>query len=249
MIENLQEFEKMAAVEQRLWWYRHLHALVLEIIGNNFGRNAAILDGGCGSGGLMLKLRNAGYTNLTAFDLSRIAVEFTKKRGFEVLSLDLKDAASAYPPAAFDVVVSNDTFCYFTLAEIPAIVRGLASLLKPGGLLIANLPALDAFAGIHDRAVGIVHRFQKKDILGLAKNCGLEQRELWFWPFFLSPVIFAVRLIQRLKLYLGIARIESDVNPLPKLLDELFYAITRVEHRISKRYPWGSSGLLVLKRS
>jgi SAM-dependent methyltransferase len=248
MIESHQEFEKMAAVEERLWWYRNLHALVLDTISRCFGMDAAILDAGCGSGGLLLKLRNAGYSNLTAFDLSNIAVEFTQKRGFEVSQHNLKDASRVFPASAFDVVISNDTLYYFTLDELPEVITGLAKLLKPRGLLITNLPALDSFSGIHDRAVGIVHRFRKKDIASLAQMSGLEQYAFRFWPFFLSPAIFAARLFQRLKLRSGVARIESDVNPLPRLLDESFYAVTRLEYCFSDRYPWGSSGFVVLRK-
>jgi SAM-dependent methyltransferase len=248
MIESLEEYQKMAAVEERLWWYRTLHALVIEQLKGRFSPDAGILDAGCGSGGLLLALKSAGFCNLRAFDLSKIAVEFTRKRGFAVEQLDLRDCGRHYQAEQFDVICSNDTLCYFRPEELPPVMEGLSAGLKSGGLLILNLPAFEAFSGIHDLAVGIVHRFNKQDLRNLGGTQGLELDRVIFWPFFLSPVIFAARAMQRLKLRLGRAKIESDVNPIPHFLDRSFYALTEVERRLYRQVPWGSSAFVVFRK-
>src|SRR5690349_4289020 len=55
------EYELMAAVEDRLWWYRGLRALAGELFAHHaLARQEPILDAGCGTGGLLAKLVASG---------------------------------------------------------------------------------------------------------------------------------------------------------------------------------------------
>lgn len=75
MLERSHEYEKMAHVEQEHWWYVALHHLVLRALRHKFAHiDPAIIDAGCGTGGLMLFLRDRGYSDLQGFDLSEDAV-------------------------------------------------------------------------------------------------------------------------------------------------------------------------------
>ena len=46
-----------------------------------------------------------------------------------------------------------------------------------------NLPALKSFSGIHDLSVGIVHRFNKKDLKRIITQVNGEILSSRFWPF------------------------------------------------------------------
>lgn len=250
MIEKREEYQKMAAVEETLWWYRTLHGFVITSIkAATEDRGVSILDAGCGCGGLLLALQRAGFTNVQGCDLSPFAVEYTASRGFPVVQLDLREIGEHYQPESVEVVCSNDTLYFFRGAEQTAILTALRRILKPGGVLILNVPAFQAFAGIHDVAVGIVERFSLSDVTRLASQDGFMQQELRFWPFLLSPLIAASRMAQRVRLRLGQPSITSDVHPTPHIVNELLYACSVLERRIFRRSPpWGSSAYLVLKK-
>jgi len=48
------EYEKMAEVEDRMWWYKALHRNLLGLIERFLDAPAArLLDAGCGTGGLL----------------------------------------------------------------------------------------------------------------------------------------------------------------------------------------------------
>ena len=50
----------MHAVEDRMWWYRGLRALTTELLARALSRSGAtglVLDAGCGTGGMMARLR------------------------------------------------------------------------------------------------------------------------------------------------------------------------------------------------
>ena len=53
------EYERMHAVEDRMWWYRGLRALTAQLLARALAGSSTagpILDAGCGTGGMLLKL-------------------------------------------------------------------------------------------------------------------------------------------------------------------------------------------------
>lgn len=241
------EYAKMAKAEETLWWYRTLHHLVLDVIRRDRpGLDIAILDAGCGTGGLMHFLRSWGYRNLKGVDLSNVAVEWCHRRNLDVQQGSLTDFAGLYAKESADVIVSNDTLYFFQKQEQEDVVEQFQQVLKPGGLLILNLPALKAFRGIHDVSVGIKVRFSMSDTRRLLKESLFDVVRELYWPFLLSPVIYAKRLSQRIKMRRNRHfQIESDIDQPPEFLNRIFLELTLFENRMLARKPFGSSLLLM----
>jgi SAM-dependent methyltransferase len=213
------------------------------------GNDVSIIDAGCGTGGLMLYLRHQGYTHLKGFDLSQHAVWICHGRGLDVEQCDLRDMADLHAPASTDVIVSNDTLCSLNEDEVPSLMGQFFDVLRPGGLLILNVPALDAFRGIHDLSVGIRHRFSRSDLHKVVDlNTFHIVREL-YWPFLLSPLVYCVRLWQRMKMRLKRDyEIRSDIDLPGPWLNKILEAVALFENRWLPAKPFGSSLYLVLKK-
>jgi SAM-dependent methyltransferase len=247
MLTNASEYARMARAEGELWWYRALHNLVLKAVAAHPGGvEARILDAGCGTGGLMQCLARQGYHNVSGFDLSPLAIQICRHRGLDACQGDLRDFNGG--SSKWDIIVSNDTLCYFSDPTIQEhVVQSFWQLLEPGGLLILNLPALRCFRGRHDRAVGILRRFSPEDVPRLLKPVDFEVVNSRFWPFFISPLIFAVRWVQRLEM--AVSKSEgapvSDAYLPPRWLNELFARITRFETTRLRAVPFGSSLFIV----
>jgi SAM-dependent methyltransferase len=250
MIDNPREYEVMAEVEANHWWYRVLHGLVLDSMGRELkSPSIRVLDAGCGTGGLMHSLRAAGYTQIKGFDLSPIAVEICQKNGLDVQVGDLCELATLQAPSNFDVIISNDTLCYLSAEQQLAFVKNAYARLSPGGLLLMNMPALAAFRGTHDRAVGILHRFNRREVKALVQSAGFETLTLRYWPLILSPAIFTVRTWQRLRDDpASSVRPASDLKSYSGALNTLLYRLIRLEMHCLKRSPFGSSLFTVLRR-
>ena len=251
MIDNRREYEVMAEVETNHWWYRILHSLVLESIERELmSPNIHILDAGCGTGGLMHSLKAAGYRQVKGFDLSPIAVDICQKKGLDVQLASLNDIATIQAPSKFDVIISNDTLYYLSADQQSAFFKNANTRLNRGGLLLINMPALAAFRGTHDRAVGILHRFNRLEVKELIQSAGFEALTLRYWPFSLSPAIFVVRAWQRLK-YDPASLIKplSDLKSHSVLLNTLLYRLIRLEIRLARNTPFGSSLFTVLRRT
>ena len=246
MLANKSEYDKMAAAEGRYWWYATLHNLIYSAIRNRFtSRDIAILDAGCGTGGLMLYLAKRGYAQIKGFDVSDYAIAHCRSKGLDVLQASLTDVASVYAGQQFDVITCCDTLYFLQTEQQKKVLVQLYSMLHPGGLLILNLPALELFSGIHDISVGIGKRYHHHMLPALLPASGYSYR---YWPVCLSPFIAIARYRQRLHIARGGFQINSDVAQPGAVINSLLRFALRVEITLPAIIPFGSSLFVVLRK-
>jgi SAM-dependent methyltransferase len=249
MVENKAEYYLMSMAEERHWWYVTLHQRVFAAINNQFSnkKDIAILDAGCGTGGLWVKLLKAGYTNIAGIDIADFAIEICNEKGLKPIKANIKQIDSIFNGQTFDVIICNDVLCYFNIRNAKDVVRKLTSLLSPGGLLIMNNPAHATFSGTHDIAVGIQTRFYPNELRQIISH-QLSVIRFTQWPFLLSPLIWIERKKQRSVMYKGgKILIKSDVVFPPKG-NNLLLKINNIERLIFKRAPFGSSVFIVARK-
>jgi SAM-dependent methyltransferase len=237
------EYQRLFDLEDSHFWYRGLHALVLATLRRELGiPRPEILDAGCGTGGLAVRMAALG--RVTALDWSAHAVDFAGRRGLPRL---LRGSVEALPfaDARFDAVVSCDVLYHRAVADDGAALAELCRALRPGGLLLLNLPAHAWLAGRHDRQVHTARRYTRAGVGALAARSGLRVMRLaWFncAPF---PAAAAVRLLTR-----GGTDRASDVRALPAALNARLAAWMELEARAACRgwLPWGLSVFAVLRK-
>ena len=247
MLDKTAEYHKMAEAETVFWWYRALHYRILHEIIRNFGQNKdiRILDSGCGTGGLMLFLRNKGYTNITGFDLSDLALDFCEQLKLNVSKQDIFNYADIHEDSLYDVIVNSDVLCYIEWERHTKIIPDLQKMLKSGGLLLVNLPAFNIFKGEHDIAVGLLRRYNIKMVRGFFPTA-----RIYCWPFLLSPVILISRLLQKVRLVLKLAHgNSSDVKTPIFLINNIFYGLCKFEINHLRFRNWGSSIFVTIKKA
>ncbi len=252
MIGKYDEYERMFKAERRLWWYRILHQKVTERIRKHFPNrtDVSILDAGCGTGGLLMHLRDSGFKQIEGFDFSQDGVAFSKSRGLDITHHDLTKIAQYRPDKTFDVIVCDDVFTYFSDEVIAEILKGIRAKLKPGGVFITNNNAHEAFAGTHDILVGGQKRFVKEDMARLGQMAGLKVTYATYWSFFLSPLIMTVRAWQRFQLRRGkidLSQESSDVAVPPNFVNEPLYWLVKLEEKMLGRGPFGSSVFVTMQ--
>jgi 2-polyprenyl-3-methyl-5-hydroxy-6-metoxy-1,4-benzoquinol methylase len=250
MIGKQQEYDVMAKCEKELWWYQSLHKLTIKKI-SRYSRiqNPSILDAGCGTGGMLVRFQESGYTELTGFDLSFDAVSYTQsKTGIPVQQLNLNDVAQHYGRNSFDIITSLDTLTLIEEGADESVVSQLLSLLKPGGVLIINVAAIKYFRGSHDVVLHMKRRYTKKSIRKIIKEKAVI-KEMTYWPFLLAPLIFAIRLYQRaITKIKPLAITVSDVKPIHSVFNKFFSRLTQWENEALPWKPWGSSLFVVLQK-
>ena len=119
-------------------WKRHSLAGVLDEV-EAFCSRGRLLDLGCSCGFLLDLARTRGW------DTVGVEPEVTARRyAVEHLGLDVFGGTldqAAFPPASFDVVVSLQVFEH--LLNPKQVLWEIARVLKPGGLLVVEVPGID----------------------------------------------------------------------------------------------------------
>jgi 2-polyprenyl-3-methyl-5-hydroxy-6-metoxy-1,4-benzoquinol methylase len=131
------------ATTEMSWSRPHLDtslALVERIAGD---RSASIIDVGSGESTLVDDLIGRGYRNITVMDISRTAIEHTKKRlgsaSQQVAWLVADITQTRLPSHSYDVWHDRAVFHFLKdLAQRLAYVRQVASAVKHGGHVIVG---------------------------------------------------------------------------------------------------------------
>ena len=251
MLERPEEYEIMATAEANHWWYRALHELCLRAVKKwQNDKNIKILDAGCGTGGLMMYLTNHGYKNIVGFDLSDIAVAKCIVQELNVWQQDIRTIPSAALKTEFDAIICNDILCYLSERELTDFFQNCFSLLCQKGIIIINVPALAVFSGTHDLAVGIKQRFSRSDYKKYIDSDQYEILTSRYWPFFLAPIIYTTRLLQRIKLrFFKFKKIESDIKIPSEIINYFLLKICKFEIKyLAQKAPFGSSLFLIIQK-
>ena len=111
------EYEQLAVVEARGWWFRGLHAHLIAARRRSAASavaeaNIAFLDAGCGTGGLLLRLRDA-FPQARCYGLELDAMAGAIARGKSEACIAVGSiVAPPFAAGAFDAIFSADVLCH-----------------------------------------------------------------------------------------------------------------------------------------
>lgn len=233
------EYLKMAEVEDHMWYYHALHAHIQrELSVPRLPPGAAVLDAGCGTGGLILRARTWPLSlTWSGIDFMTLACELARKRCGP--AVDIREASVAALPFAdgtFDAVVSADVICQ--IDNPGAAIAEFSRVLRPGGTLVINVPAYMWMWSYHDDSVHTKHRYTCGEVAALLGARGFVLERLTHWNALPFPLVWAKRKLFR-------SRADtSDVKAYPAPLEAMFRGMMAIERswlRIGGRWPWGTS--------
>lgn len=120
------------SVEESMFHHRRLdYDLILNLI----PEGSAVLDLGCGTGGLLARLAARGHQRLVGIELDEQAILACVRRGLDVVHADLNDGLQAFGDAQFDFVVLSQT-----LQAVRDVERLVAEMLRVGKRAIVSFP-------------------------------------------------------------------------------------------------------------
>lgn len=238
---NRDEYRVMYTVEDRHWWYAAMRTTMVNLLKSHLpgmnGRQPRILDAGCGTGGMLLRLQSLGEA--VGVDISDDAVQFCRQRGFGVDQVGYGSLDNLpFADAAFDAVVSLDVLCMLP-DDRPGFAE-IARVLRPGGVLLLNLPALQRLYSEHDLAVRSVRRYTRRGVRRKLEAAGLRVAKLSYANTMLFGPAAAVRLAKRLQggfshKMTDRALAKSDLTPPPEPVNRLLTTIYAAEGRLLQR--------------
>jgi SAM-dependent methyltransferase len=240
---ELDEYARIAAVEDDHWWYRNTRAVMVDLLGPWLGAKQTILDAGCGPGGNGAWLARHGQ--VVALDLAAEGLRFVHDRRPELDPVRGRVTALPFPHGVFDVVVAI-TVVYSVPGDDVAVAE-LARVLRPGGVLLLIEPAFRALRRAHDKTVGSVHRYRRPELAALARRAGLTVHRATYAYSFLIPPAAALSIADRFRPQ-PVSAAGSDVER--RWLDGLFAPLARLERRRLRHadLPFGTSVIVLATR-
>ncbi len=244
---NTAEFDRMFAVEETHWWYRGRRELVRSGL-LRFAppqRPLEILDLASATGMSFRFL--ADFGRIRGIDISDETIRLCRQRGITRL---VKGDAMALPFAqgSFDVVLALDAFEHFD-DDIAAMAETFR-VLRPGGVLIATVPAFMSLWSPHDDAYQHRRRYRRGQFRGRLTGVGYVAERVSYSSMTLFLPVFALRRWRRLAGGDAHAATSDFAVPMPAPVEALAGAITATEIALEKRVnlPFGVSLFAVLRK-
>lgn len=212
-----------------MWYFRAVWRRVLRPLrGELAGREARILDAGCGTGGLLNELRRAEVMwEPEGLDYSPVACALARERtGLPVRQGSM--TALPHPDGAFDAVVSVDALTH--VQDRAAALAEMVRVLRPGGLVILNVPAYRWLWSYHDEAVQTTHRYTRPELRTEMAAAGLTVEHASYANMLALPLVWIRRKLLRPR------NPTSDVRVYPWPVERIFAGMAAAE------FAWTGTG-------
>lgn len=209
-------------------------------------RDFRILDAGCGTGGLIRRMQAVRLEwQWTGLDASPLACRLARRlngeaglRGIEICEGNV--TMLPFDDGCFDAVVSADVL--YHVDDDNAALRESFRVLRPGGVVVVNVPAYRWLWSYHDEAVHSRRRYTRAEVLEKLRVAGFEPARATHWNMLPLPLIIVRRKL------LPAPEGGSDVRLYPAPIEAGFSAAMALERawiRRVGRLPFGSSVLAV----
>jgi SAM-dependent methyltransferase len=239
------EYDKLDQTEDRMWWFAALHANLLALYRRTADHadlrgSGAILDAGCGTGGLLRKLA-ADFPQRRPYGLDADVFACARARAKSTRPVCAGSVdALPFAEAAFSGIFCVDVLCHRDVDEARALAQ-FHHCLAEGGILMLNLPAYRWMLSRHDAAVANARRYTRTRTAALLRKAGFRPVFIGYWNMILFPLMVVTRKLLP-------AQGASDVRMYPRLVETLCRAATAFERILLRRgigLPFGGSVLAV----
>ncbi|HHT9158607.1 MAG TPA: class I SAM-dependent methyltransferase [Candidatus Brocadiaceae bacterium] len=232
--------------EQFYWWFLGRRRILRNLIRKFFKgtRQSIALDVGCGTGIILNDLQE--YAIPVGIDPSKIALDFTKRRGHknlfcgDVCRLPLKSET-------FDLIIIMGVLYHKGVESDEAAIRELYRVLKKGGVVIIDEAAYNYLQSKHNLAVGGIRRYTRSQLVNKCKKCNLEILKSSYWNVLMLPLYY---LIVKLENHPFTKKKYSKLIKLPNFINNILKTYLYAEAFLLKyvNFPIGPSIVVVAKK-
>lgn len=244
-------YDRWFELEDRHFWRIAKRELILELVEDNkpepaSGERLRLLDIG---GACTLLTRELGrFGDITLVEHDEKTAKFAEETlGLQVHHGSLPDRLPKDLGGPFDVVTLIDVLEH--IDDDVAAARSVLEIMRPGGLLIASVPAVPMLWGEHDVSVHHKRRYMARTLRPVLEAAGFMIERLTYHTSLLFPAVFAQRMWSRLRR--GVKEhAEYPVKVPPAIINRPFYSIMNLERRLMRKFdmPIGSSLVAICRR-
>lgn len=224
-----------------MWWFEGLHRNLIAAWRAAEADGYRLLDAGCGTGGLLKRLATAVPDAVCCgVDLDEGACRAARAKSGAAVAASRVDQLP-FADHVFDAVFCADVLCHRGVDERASLVA-FRRCLRPGGVLVLNVPAFRWLYSAHDAAVANERRYARDEVASLLAETGFRAARPRYWNSLLFPL-----MVLRRKLVPARTTV-SEVSLLPEPIERIFALALALERAIAAagvRLPFGGSILAI----
>lgn len=239
-------FDEMALVEDYHWWFRARKQITLSLLRRHLPALGGLVVGdfGTGTGHMLEDLREFGV--VYGLESSPDALAYAVAKGVADVRFGSLPKNIPYPKSFFDAILMQDVLEH--IQDAPEALKSVRDYLKPGGILLLTVPAVQALYCGRDRFHGHVKRYDREAMTKELAYGGMETVFLSYYNFFLFFPTAAVRMWSK---HVGADREAPDIKVFSGCANTLLEKIFAYERKWLERgrvFPFGVSIVAVARR-
>jgi SAM-dependent methyltransferase len=193
---ELDEYRRIAAVEDRHWWYEAVRSLLADQLRPFLTAGGRYLDAGGGTGATGSWLAREG--RIVACDLEPLAMQLYGEQHPEVTARAVADLARLpFATGSFDAALCVTVLYHDAVRSPAAVVGELTRVVRPGGVVALLEPGVRRLRRAHDRQTHAGRRFSRRDLCRLLVDNGVPVVQATGAFTFLVPPAAALALVDR----------------------------------------------------
>ena len=246
---NAAEFDNIAASEEGFWWFQGMRRILFPLLDQALHKRprGRALEAGCGVGFFAREFQKRYGWPVVPLDLSHQGLAYARAFGLERL-VQGDVSRLPFPDASFDMVLSLDVIVHFPRGEEQVPMLEMARVLRPGGLLVIRVSALEALRSRHSAFTFERQRFTKGRLIRVAGRSGIRALRATYANSLLLPVaLFKFRFWEPL----FSRQAKSGTEPVAPWLNSLLSIPLGLEAGLIRRgvnFPLGQSVVLIGER-
>jgi len=230
---NTEEYARMHALEDWYWWFVARRNAASQAL-RDFAppeRPLRILDAGCGTGGMLDLYRTWPDAEAVGLDFSPDALSFSRGRGHsQLVGGDLM--LLPFRTGTFDVVNALDVVEH--IENDGRALEEIARVLRPGGILVATVPAYQFLWSAHDEALHHQRRYTAPQFANLIRQSGLHVERLTYLVTTLFPMAAVARCMGRRR---GSGDSVAKLPKVPPMVNRALIGLHDAEFALSRLVP------------
>jgi len=228
------------ATKDHFWMQWRLQALlsICNLIPAGEGRR--FLEVGCGSGVFREQLEEALGIPVDGCDLSENSLKQAKRGLGSLLLYNIHDHNEALA-SKYDAVFLMDVIEH--IEDDKAFLSSCLWHLKPGGVVVINVPAIPWLYSTYDVHAGHKRRYTESMLRELLRSTDSDTLQIIHWGFPVIPVVLLRKFLHRKLDERKV--IKNGFAPSNKSIDRALRFMHRLESLVNYKLPLGTSILAI----